>query len=432
MFGASALLAAPAVPFELVGTALTIGAASRIAGRLAGTRVPRCLPKSSSRTEPEVFVAGPADCLLLSARTFWQGLLSWLLCTREPQPSASHEKARTWESLRTQQEAQDLEWASYMSAASMSLRQAHDAAEAAAAHASERRAASAGLDAQRGDDDGDDGDDGAQAWAPLASSPTALTAFATHLGVRSLRFVDVLVLDEEYLATLPAPCVAFVLLYPTSHAAQAHFDAKAAATARALAESAADEASSAARRAVACSAVCFLRQRRGGTCGTIAALHALVNGAKALPRDRESVLGPSLCAELLLHEHDKDADDDAMEEQASRDLCELRSQRLLASSTIRAAHNRCAVATSAAAGRAGVRQGRHFVAFVRASDRLVLCDGRREAPVDCGPTSAISFPRDAANLVADLAAAVDRAGTGPGVHAFSLMALVAEEASFFE
>ena len=54
---------------------------------------------------------------------------------------------------------------------------------------------------------------------------------------------------------------------------------------------------------------------------------------------------------------------------------------------------------------AGERQGRHFVTLVAVGERLVLCDGRRLRPIDCGRTSARGFVRDAAALVGSLMAA---------------------------
>lgn len=248
------------------------------------------------------------------------------------------------------------------------------------------------------------------AWAPLASSPGAFTTFAGHLGVRttSLHFEDVLGLDNDLLAMLPSPCIALVLTYPTSAVAQAHLDSKQSCD-EARATHVGSEMLASATGPV------FLRQRSGGACGTIAALHALINGARVLPASMESLLGRSLCEELLLL-----SDANGIDARGGN-LCERRSQRLFDSPKIRAAHDLSATATATAASRAGERQGRHFVTFVRANDRLLICDGRRSGPIDCGPTCEATFLRDAADEVARLAAAVDAADA----LAFSLLALVA-------
>jgi hypothetical protein len=408
-------------PFELIGTAITMGTATRVASGLADTTVtlPRHVqpaPQPAKATSK----AGPADCLLIStALHLWHSLCT-LLCMEQPVSNTTQQDAACrWELLKEQQNAQEAAWAAYRSEATLSLHKAHAAAEAAAAHASELLTAASSTSITtrpitHRHDDGDTGDDDVgAAWAPLASSPAALTAFVRRCGVRSLRFVDVLALDAEFISELPVPCAAFVLLYPTSNAAQAYLDANPTLTATGAAHS----------------AEFLLSQKRGGTCGTIAALHAVVNGARALAKSPEALLGPSLCMELQIisqgehHQHDE-GEPEGEPEEGRRRLRELRSQRLLSSSMIRDAHDRCAAATSAARGRVGERQGRHFVALVRARDRLVMCDGRRIAPLDCGPTSSTSFSRDVANLVAGLVAACEQETASL---AFSLMALVPYE-----
>ena len=245
----------------------------------------------------------------------------------------------------------------------------------------------------------------AAAWPPLASSPSALTGFTAALGVEvtALQFVDVLGLEEDLLGMLPGRCLALVLLYPTTVAVQAHLDALEARAPRTM------------------SAAIFFRQLYGGTCGTLATLHAVVNGARALPA-ADALLGVTLRTELLL-------DEAAAEGVAAAErLIERRSHAVLASAAIRLAHERAAIASSAATARAGERQGRHFLTFVAVDGRLILLDGRRHAPIDCGGTSEEGFLAHAVAEVRGLfaAAANDHDGTGSDHHAFSLMALVGD------
>ena len=86
------------------------------------------------------------------------------------------------------------------------------------------------------------------AWAPLASSPTAFNALADALGVDSCRFEDVLGLDASL---LPARAVAFVVCFPPT------------ASATALLEGPLPQYDD-----------LFVRQIVGGACGTIAAVPA--------------------------------------------------------------------------------------------------------------------------------------------------------------
>ena len=121
-------------------------------------------------------------------------------------------------------------------------------------------------------------------------------------------------------------------------------------------------------------------------------------------------------------------------------LISRRSHLLVNSARIRAAHDVSAVATATKRAKAGERQGRHFVTLVAVGERLVLCDGRRLRPIDCGRTSARGFVRDAVALVGSVMVAASaedeehkqaRATTAAGTHeerahepqVFSLLAL---------
>lgn len=236
------------------------------------------------------------------------------------------------------------------------------------------------------------------AWEPLASSPVAFTAFANALGVTSLEFVDVLSLDEELLTLLPEPVLALILIFPTTSGAAAHFD-ELEAKATPLRETE--------------NAVLFLQQRCGGTCGTIAALHALA-----------STESGSVVRGML-----DDLDIKHASSEAARDF---RSRRLLDSAIIREAHQRAVLATTTRRGLAGQRQGRHFICWVPVDGVLTLLDGRRQRIIDCGQYiagDAGSFLRAAAvkaSALMQVVTAECNSGTIDAAHAmaFSMMALV--------
>ena len=225
-------------------------------------------------------------------------------------------------------------------------------------------------------------------WPPLASSPTALTKLATLLGWDTSRsaFVDVLGLDAELLALLP-PCHAMLLTYPTVAAAEGFLDAYAKAAG-------ADD--------------CFhLRQLNGGSCGTIAVLHALLNCPGEL--------------EAMSNDLRRNLFGDGEEEEV------VPSLQLVESPLIRDAHLQCVSASSAATAEAGVRQGRHYLTFVRrrvnGTESLLVLDGRRDAPINCGETSSGEFTRDCAVLVSEMAKEVGRLDQAAAL-SFSLVALV--------
>merc|ERR1712008_516790 len=130
------------------------------------------------------------------------------------------------------------------------------------------------------------------------------------LDVQRGYFMDVLGLDEELLALVPHRVVALVLLYPTTTEAEEHLRRGVEVQlGEALPESKAK--------------VFFLRQLAGGTCGTIAVLHAIANNLTELG---SGAVRPEMPLTALL----KDIAD-------GEDTTLVRSQQLLESTALRAA-----------------------------------------------------------------------------------------------
>jgi len=152
----------------------------------------------------------------------------------------------------------------------------------------------------------------------------------------------------------------------------------------------------------------FLRQIVGGTCGTIAVVHAVANALQC----RDAISPESPLAKLL---------SDAV---SVKDDVMGTSQRFVNSAAVRQAHQWAVSATTSANSKpaAGQRQGRHFLAFVNHNGHLLELDGRRAAPVCRRPsTSATTFLRHAAAEVKGIVSATQ----DPSVHVrCSLMALV--------
>ncbi|EOD07186.1 hypothetical protein EMIHUDRAFT_198518 [Emiliania huxleyi CCMP1516] len=140
-------------------------------------------------------------------------------------------------------------------------------------------------------------------WCHIPS-PVALTDLARALGATDATLSDVLGLEDDLLALLPSPCLALILIYPT---------------------------------------------RVGGSCGTVALLHALSNSTPALAVEPGSPL-----EELLSTPEPGDGE---------AALVARHSEWLANSTAVRAAHERCAELSTAAA--AAGRQGRHYVALGR-------------------------------------------------------------------
>jgi ubiquitin carboxyl-terminal hydrolase L3 len=208
-------------------------------------------------------------------------------------------------------------------------------------------------------------------WAPLDCSPSTTTNVAAALGVdvRKWRFEDVLGLEPELLALLPPCCCALILLYPTAATTEAHL-----------------------RRATLSSAapgdVIFVRQKIGGMCGTIAVLHALANNLETL---EGAITTDSLLAKFVPFEMN-----DLSQEEIGKSMFKM----LLGSKPIYEIH-------SSSAAPAGTRQGRHFITFVHSKGYLLELDGRREHPINRGPTSPETFLVDAAVEIRQLMATVN-------------------------
>lgn len=335
-------------------------------------------------------VASCRDVILHAALSAWL-LVRKVICLCDA-AALNHEVTvhggeRAWAAMIAAQEAEEASWAAYKQQAAASMQETRKATEAALASIA--------------------------AWPPLPVCPGAFGTFRSAVGCHaSLHFEDVLGLDADLLALLPRPVVALIVLFPTCAAAMAYLDGL---EARAITPPPATPSTP---------GPFFLRQRVGGVCGTIAILHALVNGARSLPhRDGDALLGRTLSEELLLDE-DEDTATPPLKADAAA-VCERRTQALLTSAALRAAHERAATAADghAAARARGVRQGRHFVTLTFTGTRLLLLDGRRALPVDCGTTTPSTFLEDAAALVARLMAAAETEGRGHHTHAFGLVAL---------
>jgi len=226
-----------------------------------------------------------------------------------------------------------------------------------------------------------------EAWIPLASSPNCFNNLATHLGANTniLSFVDISCLDIEYLHSL-SPCHALLLTYTTISVCEGllkQHDLISSTTTKM------DD-------------LCFFHQIIGGTCGTIAVIHALVNGVKKdnvlfktfIPVDNNK---SSLLRKLMMMATNND------DEEGEGTSKQSSSHQLIEMPELHEAHDRCAIATATKPGIRGQKQGRHFVCFIEHEGSLVMLDGRRQGPVQYGkidPT--VGFIGTAASFISNI------------------------------
>ena len=103
-------------------------------------------------------------------------------------------------------------------------------------------------------------------WLPLESNPALLNAFVHRLGLPPTHgFVDVWGLDPDLLAMLPSPVLAMCLLYPSAN----------------ISEPRRSEMRGKSPSTDLLPGLFFAQQHDecGNACGTLACMHAVVNGA---------------------------------------------------------------------------------------------------------------------------------------------------------
>ncbi|KAG8461735.1 hypothetical protein KFE25_001353 [Diacronema lutheri] len=190
----------------------------------------------------------------------------------------------------------------------------------------------------------------AQHWLPLESNPEVLNGFAAKLRASpSHAFHDVFGLEAELLAMVPQPAIAVLLLFPPDQMREA----KAEQLERLRAEAYAPEPG-----------LFFMRQYVGNACGTIAAVHALLNNKNLVTAGSE--LGAFLEANAQL-------------------TPEERGANLARAEFVSAATAESAQGGQTAAPRVGEDVEHHFVVFVQHGGNVYELDGTKPFPIKHGP-----------------------------------------------
>lgn len=211
------------------------------------------------------------------------------------------------------------------------------------------------------------------AWLPLESNPTIFDAFGKRIGLpEDWGFVDILGFDAELLDMVPKPCAAVILLFPCS-AGIYRYRREEEDRVRSQGQHVNDD-------------VYFLSQHSesGNSCGTVAAIHAIVNSRQTFelkaggPLDRLMGKGANMSPDergrVLLSMHDlRERSDTAAEDASAQTRCPPRD---------------------------GPDLEHHFAAFVRSpAGRLVELDGTKPWPVDHGEVSQEDFVRTVGEVI---------------------------------
>lgn len=196
-------------------------------------------------------------------------------------------------------------------------------------------------------------------WLPLESNPEVMNKYIQTLGVNDQwQFVDVYGFDSDMLQMVPRPVCAVLLLFPLSEKTEAinlgEEDPK--------------------------SELYFIRQTIGNACGTIGIIHALCNNDERLGFDREKHLSKFF----------GDTKDLTPEE---------RGKHLESDTAFGEAHDEVAQEGQTQAPSRDERIDLHFIAFVHHKGHLYELDGRKDAPVNHGPSTEDTLLEDTAEVV---------------------------------
>ncbi|KAJ8000424.1 hypothetical protein DPEC_G00179990 [Dallia pectoralis] len=196
-------------------------------------------------------------------------------------------------------------------------------------------------------------------WQSMEINPEMLNKVLSTLGVcGSVRFVDVLGLEEESVSAVPTPCCSILLLFPLT---PRHELFRKQQTGK-LSDP---------------QDVYFLKQTVVNSCGTVALLHAVANNPTHIEYDSDSVLKTFL-------------------DETAKMTPAQRSTHLENNKAIKDVHN-----DVASQGQCLVEADKvnfHFITFVNVKGQLYELDGLTEGPVNHGTTTDVSFIQDAAKV----------------------------------
>ncbi len=208
-------------------------------------------------------------------------------------------------------------------------------------------------------------------WFPLESNPALINSYISKLGYDTslYEFVDVFSTEDWALDMIAQPVAAVLMLYPL--------------TKPQLANTPKEESTEASLEQK--DNVWFIKQRIGNACGTIGLLHSLLN----LPEPLNCMIQEGSWLEKF------------------KDDCPIpldpieKAVILEKNDKIEKLHDDATSDESNATDRGTDKDDilTHFVALVCVDNRLYELDGRKQGPVDHGPTSQATLLKDAIQVV---------------------------------
>ena len=228
-----------------------------------------------------------------------------------------------------------------------------------------------------------------QKWFPLESNPQLMNDYCAKLGFDTslYQFCDVFSTEEWALSMVPQPVAAVVLLYPLTDKQESFRDQDKLAT---------DQLDK----------LWFTKQRIGNACGTIGLLHALQNAPEGLRVYKEGSWLADFSADTPV----------ALDPVA-------KAERLEGDAKIASLHDEATASETNATDRGNIDDKliTHFIALVHRQGRLYELDGRKDAPVDHGPTTEMTLLQDSIKVIQSFMA------RDPGEMRFTILALAPKQ-----
>lgn len=189
-------------------------------------------------------------------------------------------------------------------------------------------------------------------WIPMESNPEVMNSFLRKVGVKPhINVVDVLGFDDELLHMVEGKVEGVLLCYPV----------------RGSGDSPIDEAAK--------EKLYFMRQTIRNACATMAFIHLLANQCSDNDYEPNSSLLEFIKSSKQLEP-------------------EVKANKFESCEIIAAAHERVSVEGQTEAPAASDSVEFHFISFIHNNNTIYEMDGRRDGPVNHGPTSPETFLKD--------------------------------------
>ncbi|CEM08822.1 unnamed protein product [Vitrella brassicaformis CCMP3155] len=221
-------------------------------------------------------------------------------------------------------------------------------------------------------------------WLPLEANPDVMTEYIMKLGGPPVQCVDVLTTEDWALDMVPKPVYGLILLFPIKDTTEKHREEEAARV-KANGQTVSPK-------------VYFTKQTVGNACGTVGILHTVLNIRDKQPLGAEGFFNKFLTKTMPLSP-------------------DQRAEALEEDDEIEEAHTEVEQQGQSRVPTRDAQVETHFAALIEMDGCLYELDGRKEFPINHGPSSPGTFLKDAVRVAGQFMA------RDPGELRFSMIAV---------